>query len=129
MFFRWRDNDLYGHVNNVVYGEWIDSIVNIYLIRRCSFDPLRSALVGFVVRSHCDYYSPLCYPQSISVGLFVSRLGNSSVDYTVGIFGPDEGEKASAVGGFTHVFVDRQKQKAETIPSDLREKLKEIQRE
>jgi acyl-CoA thioester hydrolase len=111
---------MYGHVNNVVYGEWIDSVVNQYLIERCSFEPVKACLVGFVVSSHCDYYSPISYPSIISAGLFVRRLGNSSVDYRVGIFANREEQTASAVGGFTHVFVNRTSGRPQTIPDDMR---------
>ena len=114
-------------MNNVVYGEWIDSIVNKYLIEECSLQPSSSSLIGFVVRSDCEFYSPISYPKKISVGLVVQRIGNSSVDYRVGIFADEEKEtKASAVGGFTHVFVNRQTQKSASIPSQMRWKLVRI---
>ena len=59
---------MYGHINNVVYLEWIDTIVNNYLIERCSFDPLKSSSIGFVVSSYCFYYSPISYPLKIHLG-------------------------------------------------------------
>jgi len=114
---------MYGHVNNVVYGEWIDSIVNNYLIEKCSLNPLKSSLIGFVVESYCCYYSPISYPSKISVGLFVKRIGNSSVDYTVGIFENNQSLKASAVGGFTHVFVDRITQRPYPINDKMKNEL------
>ncbi len=117
---------MYGHVNNAVYGEWIDSIVNHYLIKKCSLNPLKSPIIGFVVSSYCSYYSPISYPDQISVGLFVKRIGNSSVDYTVGIFENCESEKASAVGGFTHVFVDRINRRPQKIDDEMKKKLLSI---
>ncbi|CAF2753693.1 unnamed protein product [Rotaria sp. Silwood2] len=123
---RWRDNDIYGHVNNVVYGEWIDSIVNKYLIEKCSLEPLASPLIGFVVSSHCEYYSPVSYPSKISAGLFVKRIGKSSVDYSVGIFENSQAEKASAVGGFTHVFVDRINRRPQTLNDEMKKQLLSI---
>ncbi|CAF4093440.1 unnamed protein product [Rotaria sordida] len=123
---RWRDNDIYGHVNNAVYGEWIDSIVNKYLIEKCSLEPLKSPLIGFVVSSHCEYYSPISYPSKISAGLFVKRIGKSSVDYSVGIFEDNQVEKASAVGGFIHVFVDRINHRPQTINDEMKKQLLSI---
>ena len=117
---------MYGHVNNVVYGEWIDSIVNNYLIEKCSFNPLKCSLVGFVVSSYCNYYSPISYPSKISVGLFIKRIGNSSVDYRVGIFENKESLKASSVGGFTHVFVDRINNRPKALDDFFKNKLIEI---
>ena len=116
-------------MNNVVYGEWIDSVVNHYLIEQCSLEPRKSSSVAFVVRSHCDYYSPVSYPAKISAGLFVNRVGNSSVDYCVGIFAGEQAEKASAVGGFTHVFVNRTSQRSEAIPDEIRRKLLSLTRD
>jgi acyl-CoA thioester hydrolase len=72
---RWRDNDVYGHVNNVVYGEWINSIVNQYLIEKCFLQPFSSPLIGFVVSSHCEYYSPISYPAILNAVLFIKRIG------------------------------------------------------
>lgn len=126
---RWCDNDMYGHVNNVVYGQWIDTIVNNYLIERCSFNPLKSSQMGFVVSSYCNYYQSISYPANVYVGLFVKRIGNSSVDYTVGIFHSKESPKASSVGGFRHVFVDRTTNRPKTIDKSFRDKLIEISEE
>jgi len=86
---------MYGYVNNVIYGEWIDSVVNQYLIEKCSFNSLKFLLIGIAVESYCFYYSPILYPSKISVGLFVKRIGNSSVDCTFGIFENNQSEKAS----------------------------------
>jgi len=117
---------MYGHINNVVYGEWIDTIVNNYLIEKCSFNPLKSPSIGFVVSSYCYYYSPLSYPSIVDVGLFVSRIGNSSVDYKIGIFENKESLKASSVGGFTHVFVDRITNRPKALDDFFKTKLIEI---
>jgi len=117
---------MYGHVNNVVYGEWIDSIVNNYLISKCSFNPLKSSIIGFVVKCDCSYYCPISYPSIIEVGLFISRIGNSSVDYKVGIFENKECLKASAVGGFTHVFVDRLNNRPQKISDEMKKEFSSI---
>ncbi|UJR24673.1 hypothetical protein I4U23_006046 [Adineta vaga] len=120
---RWRDNDIYGHVNNVVYGEWIDTIVNKYLIEKCSLQPLQSSSIGFVVSSYCEYYSPTSYPSIISAGLLIKKIGKSSVDYQVGIFANNQTTKAAAVGGFTHVFVNRITHRPHPIDQQFRSKL------
>ncbi|CAF3345129.1 unnamed protein product [Rotaria socialis] len=123
---RWRDNDVYGHVNNAVYSEWIDSIVDMYLIEKCSLDPLKSPLLSFIVSSHCNYYSPISYPSKIAAGLFVKRIGKSSVDYCVGIFENRRSEQASVVGGFTHVFVDRINHRPQPFDDEMKKQFLSI---
>ena len=122
---RWMDNDIYGHVNNVVYYSYFDSIANRYLIEEGGLDVNSSDIVGFVVSSDCQYKSPISYPDSIDVGMKVNRLGNSSVEYGIAIF--KRGSCVpSATGTFTHVFVDRKSGKSVAIPKDLRSALKLI---
>ena len=106
--------------------EWIDSIVNKYLIEKCNLNPLKSPLIGFVVYSYCSYYNPISYPSTISAGLLVKRIGNSSVDYLVGIFDKEENLKASAVGGFTHVFVDRITSRPHSLNNEMKKELLSI---
>lgn len=116
---RWHDNDIYGHVNNVTYYAFFDTAVNRYLIEQGGLDIHNGEIIGFVVNSQCDYFKPIAYPQNLEVGLAVSKLGNSSVTYRLGIF--IEGESApAAVGSFVHVFVDRLTQKSAAIPLDIR---------
>lgn len=116
---RWADNDAYGHVNNVVYYAWFDTCVNQYMISNGCLSIQDSETIGYVVKSNCDYYQGVAYPATIETGLRVNKLGNSSVEYGIGIFiqGQDE---AIAYGGFTHVFVDRVSEKATPIPDDTR---------
>ncbi|MBA6413121.1 acyl-CoA thioesterase [Parahaliea sp. F7430] len=122
---RWSDNDIYGHVNNVVYYSYFDSAVNRYLIERGGLDIHRGEVVGFVVSSDCEYFAPISYPETIEAGLRVEKLGHSSVRYGVGIFreGRDE---AVAQGHFVHVFVERSTNKAVTMPEQLRAALEAI---
>ncbi|KAF2280657.1 Thioesterase/thiol ester dehydrase-isomerase [Westerdykella ornata] len=103
---RWSDNDMYSHVNNSVYYYLFDSVVNTYLIERCSLHPPTSSQIGLVVHSHCDYFAPVEFPSVVDVTLRVNKLGKSSVTYEIGVFerGQDE---VKAVGEFAHVFVDR----------------------
>jgi len=117
---RWMDNDMFGHVNNVNYYSYFDTVVNQFLIEQAGFEPMTSAQVGFIVKSSCLYMRSVAYPEKLLGGFRVDRLGNSSVDYSVGIFKQDE-NTASAVGCLTHVFVDRQTQKPMGIEGKMRE--------
>lgn len=116
---RWHDNDLYGHVNNVVYYSYFDSAVNAYLIESGGLDIHNGEVVGFVVSSSCDYFASIAFPDQIEVGLRVGRLGNSSVQYELAIFKRGEDE-ASAAGRFVHVFVERATNRPTPIPGRLR---------
>ncbi len=122
---RWMDNDMYGHVNNVVYYSYFDTTVNRYLIEKGGLDIQNGKVVGFVVNSGCNYLSPVGYPDQLEAGLRVDRLGNSSVQYGIGIFKQGE-QTASAHGHFVHVFVDRGANKSVPIPSTIRKALEEI---
>jgi acyl-CoA thioester hydrolase len=116
---RWMDNDIYGHVNNVVYYSYFDSVANKYLIEEGGLDIQQAKVIGFVVASACEYKSPIAYPEPIEAGFRVNKLGNSSVEYGVAIF--QQGQPtASAVGTFTHVFVDRATDKSVAIPAQIR---------
>ena len=106
---RWMDNDMYGHVNNVHYYSYFDTVINQFLIEKAEFDPVTSKQIGFIVNSTCDYLRPVSYPDKLSGAFRVERVGNSSVDYTVGIF--NASNELSAIGRLTHVFVDRDTQK------------------
>ncbi|WP_044873096.1 thioesterase family protein [Pseudomonas sp. LFM046] len=122
---RWHDNDLYGHVNNVVYYGYFDSAVNTYLIERGGLDIHEGGVVGFVVSSSCDYFASIAFPDRIEVGLRVGKLGNSSVQYELAIFKQGEDE-ACAAGRFVHVFVDRESNRPVAIPDGLRASLAEL---
>lgn len=122
---RWHDNDLYGHVNNVVYYSYFDSAVNAYLIERGGLDIHNGAVVGFVVSSACDYFASIAFPESIEVGLRVAKLGNSSVQYELAIFKAGE-QEACAAGRFVHVFVERSSNRPVAIPEPLRAALQEL---
>ncbi len=116
---RWHDNDVYGHVNNVVYYSFFDSAVNTYLIEAGGLDIHAGEVVGFVVSSSCDYFASIAFPERIEVGLRVGKLGNSSVQYELAIFKHGE-EQACAAGRFVHVFVDRDSNRPVGIPESLR---------
>lgn len=122
---RWSDNDIYGHINNVTYYSYFDSAVNRFLIEQGGLDIHSAEVVGFVVNSSCNYFSPLAYPQSIDVGIRVEKLGNSSVTYGVAIFKQDQ-QQASAAGSFTHVFVHQASSKSVPIPQQIRQALESL---
>ncbi|HBO16010.1 MAG TPA: thioesterase [Porticoccaceae bacterium] len=116
---RWMDNDSYGHVNNVTYYSYFDTVTNHYLVKHGDLNIQTSPIVGFVVASSCEYVAPISFPDVIDAALRVDRLGNSSVQYGVAIF--KEGQsQAAAYGTFTHVFVERETNQSVLIPPTLR---------
>jgi acyl-CoA thioester hydrolase len=119
---RWMDNDVYGHVNNVVYYAYFDTVINRYLIEEGGLDITRGAVIGLCVESHCAYVRPIAYPETIDAGLRVAHLGRASVRYDVGIFAQGAAE-SSAHGWFVHVFVDRENRRATRIPPRLHDAL------
>lgn len=116
---RWMDNDVYGHVNNVVYYSYFDTVVNEYLIRTGVLDVEHGTTIGLVVETQCNYFSPIVFPERVEAGLRVARLGASSVRYEIGLFkeGVDE---AAAQGHFVHVYVDRATRRPAVLPDALR---------
>lgn len=112
---RWGDNDVYGHVNNVVFYQWFDTVVNQFLISHGTLDIHGGSSIALVVETHCNYFSPVAFPEPITAGLCVVQLGKSSVRYGVGIFLGDA-DMASAQGHFVHVYVDRLTRQPTPIP-------------
>lgn len=123
---RWMDNDAYGHVNNVVYYSWFDTVVNQFLIANGVLDVERSPVIGLVIETQCNYFASVAFPEPITAGLRVTKLGNSSVRYEVGIFKENE-DTASAQGHFVHVYVDRESRKPSAIPEAMRALLKTVE--
>jgi acyl-CoA thioester hydrolase len=119
------DNDVYGHVNNVVYYSYFDTVVNGYLISSGALDIEKSEVIGLVVETQCRYFEPITFPDAVHAGLRVARLGNSSVRYEVGIFRNDE-ETAAAQGHFVHVYVDRESRRPTELPTEMREALERV---
>jgi acyl-CoA thioester hydrolase len=122
---RWIDNDAYGHVNNVVYYSWFDTVVNEYLIRHGVLDIERGTTIGVVVETRCSYFTELAFPQAVTAGLRVARLGTSSVRYEIALFGADS-QTAAAQGHFVHVYVDRDRRRPAPLPAALRAALEPI---
>jgi acyl-CoA thioester hydrolase len=111
---RWKDNDVYGHVNNVVHYSLMDTVINKWLIERGGLDIHEGGVIGLCVESHCNYHASVSYPEKVSVGLRVGHLGRSSVRYEM------------AEGHFVHVFVDRETRRPVEIPGKLREALRTL---
>ena len=116
---RWRDNDVYHHINNVIYYEFFDTVINGYLMEAGGLDFSGGDSVGFAVETHCQFLKPIQFPDEVDACLRVGLLGNSSVRYEIGIFKPGEVEPA-AVGYFVHVFVDRLSRRPAPISGQLR---------
>jgi acyl-CoA thioester hydrolase len=123
---RWMDNDVYGHVNNVVYYSWFDTAVNGHLIERGALDIHRSEVIGLVVETQCNYFAPIEFPQKVEAGLRVAKLGRSSVRYEVGLFIKGEAMTA-AKGHFIHVYVDRASRRPAELPPQLKSVLEALQ--
>jgi acyl-CoA thioester hydrolase len=119
------DNDVYGHINNVVYYSYFDTVVNEYLVRAGVLDPAGGATIGLVVETQCSYFRELAFPQLVTAGLRVASIGNSSVRYEIAIFA-DENVDASAQGYFVHVYVDRATRRPAPLPPALRGALERI---
>lgn len=119
---RWIDNDAYGHINNVVYYEFFDTVVNGYLLAQGVLDIANGPVIGLVVETQCNYFKPIAFPDKIRAGLRVAKLGTSSVTYDVGIFRNDD-DTASAQGHFVHVYVDRATSKPVPLPDALKKAL------
>ena len=122
---RWSDNDAYGHVNNVVYYSWFDTVVNTFLIHNDVLDVEHSPVIGLVIETQCNYFASVAFPEPVSAGIRVGKLGNSSVRYEVGIFRAGEAS-AAAQGHFVHVYVDRVTRKPSVIPDAMRALLQTI---
>ena len=122
---RWSDNDLYGHVNNVVYYSYFDTVVNEYLIRYGALDLEAGKTIGLVVETHCSYFASLAFPERIDAGLRVVQLGTTSVRYEVGIFSAGS-EQPAAQGHFVHVYVDRESRRPVPLPETLVAALKPL---
>ncbi|HEX4880455.1 MAG TPA: thioesterase family protein [Limnobacter sp.] len=118
---RWHDNDIYGHVNNVVYYSYFDSVVNRFLIEQGGLNIHAGEVVGFVVESQCRYLKPLAYPEPITAGLRVGKLGNSSVRYELALF--NARQELCANGYFVHVFVNKATNAPTPIPDSIRHAL------
>jgi acyl-CoA thioester hydrolase len=123
---RWKDNDVYGHVNNVEYYSFFDTVINEYLIRAGGLDILGGPVIGLCAESHCAFTAAVGFPEPVEAGLRVGHLGTSSVRYEIGLFG-DGGDTPAATGWFVHVFVDRATRRPVPIPAPIRSALSTLE--
>ncbi len=119
---RWMDNDAYGHVNNVVYYSYFDTVVNEWLIREGLLDVEKGALIGLVVETGCHYFEPLTYPETVTAAMRVAHVGTSSVRYEIALFGEGR-DRAAAQGHFVHVYVSRETRRPAPLPEEWRRRL------
>lgn len=122
---RWKDNDVYGHVNNVEYYSYFDTVINTWLIREGSLDIHAGAVLGVCAESHCRFLDSLSFPDSVDAGLRVARIGRSSVRYEIGLFRGGS-DSPAAEGWFVHVFVDRASRRPQDLPAPLRQALERL---
>lgn len=122
---RWMDNDVYGHMNNVVHYSLFDSAVNGWLIENGVLDIHKGEQIGLVVETGCRYFSEMAFPDIVIAGVRVAKLGNSSVRYEVGLFRNDESD-AAAEGFFVHVYVDATTRRPAPLHAALRARLESI---
>ena len=122
---RWMDNDVYGHVNNVVYYSWFDTVVNAWLVEAGLLDIEHGELIGLVVDTACRYARPVAFPETVQAGIRVGHVGRSSVRYEVGLFVGGAAQPA-AEGHFVHVYVDRGHRRPVPLPDRWRDALAEI---
>jgi acyl-CoA thioester hydrolase len=122
---RWKDNDVYGHVNNVEYYSFFDTVINEFLIRSGGLDIHRGPVIGLCVESQCTFKASLAFPDTVDAGLRVTKLGNSSVTYEIGLFRAGS-DAPAALGRFVHVFVDRGNRRPVPLPDELRSALEGI---
>ena len=122
---RWMDNDVYGHVNNVVYYSFFDTVVNKFLIEQGQLDYSKGKVVGLVVETKCQYFAPIAFPDFVVAGIRVAHIGTSSVRYEIGLFKNDE-DNPAAEGRFVHVYVTRSGNKPTPLSTQMRSVLAKI---
>jgi acyl-CoA thioester hydrolase len=125
---RWHDNDVYGHVNNVDYYAFFDTVINEWLIREGKLDIHVGEIVGLCAESHCKFLAPVSFPETVEAGLRVGHLGKRSVRYEIELYIKGE-QNPIAEGWFVHVFVDRDERKPAPIPDGIRSSLERLETE
>lgn len=125
MTTRWRDNDVYGHINNAYYYEFFDTAVNQWLLKSNALDLPHGPVVGLVAETACRFLSSVAYPQPLEIGVTTLRVGRSSVVYGLGLFA-EKANEAAALCRFVHVYVDQETRRPTPIPEAMAEKLKQL---
>jgi acyl-CoA thioester hydrolase len=123
---RWKDNDVYGHVNNVEYYSYFDTVINAWLVEQGGLDIHGGEVIGLCAESHCAFNAAIAFPETVEAGLRVGKLGRSSVRYEIGLYRAG-GEEPIAEGWFVHVFVDRAARRPADIPPPVRAALERLQ--
>jgi acyl-CoA thioester hydrolase len=123
---RWADNDAYGHVNNVVYYAWFDTVVNRWMIEQGLLDIRDGRVIGLVVETRCNYFASLAFPEPVEAGLRILRIGATSIVWQIGIFGAGHATTA-ALGHFVHVTVDAQSRRPVEVPPDWRDAMRALE--
>lgn len=124
---RWEDEDVYGHVNNVVYYSYFDTAVNGYLIEATGTDIRKLDAVGLVVETQCTFKRSLGFPEDVQAGIAVTKIGDSSIEYRIGLF-QGETDEPAAIGRFVHVYVDAETRKAISIPQAIKDAVEPLAR-
>ncbi len=120
---RFGDNDVFGHVNNVIYYAMFDTVINRFLILKCGYDPIKSSIIGISPETRCVFRKSFKYPEVLQAGLSIKKIGNTSVIYDISLFRKDE-QRALAEGHFVHVFVKRNKTNIKVkIPINIKKEL------
>ena len=122
---RWMDSDVYGHVNNVEYYSYIDTAVNMHLVKKIMFDPNTAPVFGVVAETGCKFFREILHPDIVEAGIRITRIGNSSVAYQVALFKRSDGCLA-ALGHFVHVYINRKTRKPTKIPTPFRKELNKL---
>ena len=122
---RWMDNDVYGHVNNVPYYSYFDTVVNEHLVREGGLDIARAPAIGVVVETACRFHKPITFPDVVDAGMRVVAIGRSSVRYEIGLFRQGD-DDAAAAGRFVHVWVDREVRRPVRVPERIRAALEPL---
>ncbi|PHR61068.1 MAG: thioesterase [Robiginitomaculum sp.] len=122
---RWNDNDIYGHINNAIYYTYFDTLVNNFLIETGLLILNQSPIIGLVVETQCQYFAPISYPTGIKSALRISKIGNSSVRYEIGLFNADT-QDIFAQGHFVHVYVDTKTRRPTPLPQAMRDILQTL---
>jgi acyl-CoA thioester hydrolase len=122
---RWMDNDVYGHVNNVTYYSYFDTVVNEHLVRAGALDIRHGEAIGIVVETACRFHKPLTFPETIDAAMRVTHVGRSSVAYDIALFRQGD-DDAAATGRFVHVWVDRERRRPIHVPDRIRAALEPL---
>ncbi len=116
---RWSDNDMLGHINNVIYYRFFEVVVVDYIMNQANIDFKTDPVIPFAAESLCRFRKPISFPDVVEGALRIDKLGNTSVRYGIALFVAGEVE-AVAHGHWVHVFVDRENQRPVAIPAHTR---------